>query len=80
MQPKLYVGRYLGHHARTGSILIMTTEEVVRAAGVRKMNEENRWNVEKGNALRGLSWDITETGQKLQRLSKLHDLKSSICL
>ena len=26
MQPRLYVGRYLGHHAPTGSILIMTTE------------------------------------------------------
>ena len=26
MQPKLYVGRYLGHHARNGSILFMTTD------------------------------------------------------
>ena len=46
MQPKLYVGRYLGHHARTGSILIMTTEGVVKVAGFRRMNEEDRWNVE----------------------------------
>ena len=40
-------------HARTGSILIMTTEGVVKAAGFQRMNEENRWN-----ALR----DVIETG------------------
>ena len=28
MQPKLYVGRYVGHHARTGRMLIMTTDGV----------------------------------------------------
>ena len=33
MRPKLYVGRYLGLHARTGSILNMTTDEVVTAVG-----------------------------------------------
>ena len=41
MQPKLYVGRYLGHHAKTGSILIMTTDGVVKAAGFRRMHEES---------------------------------------
>ena len=42
MQPKLYVGRYLGHPARTGSILTMTTEGVVKAAGFRGKYFENR--------------------------------------
>ena len=32
LQPKLHVGRHLGHHARNGSILIMTTDGVVKAA------------------------------------------------
>ena len=62
MQPKLYVGRFLGHHARTGSILIMTIDGVVKAAGGRKMNEESRRNVGKLNALRGLPWDVPDTG------------------
>ena len=43
MQPKLHVGRFLGH-AQTGSILIMTTG-VVEDAWFRGMNAENRWNV-----------------------------------
>ena len=54
MQPTLYVGRYLGHNARTGSILIMNTDGVVKATGFRRMHEDNRWNVENWNALRGL--------------------------
>ena len=62
MQPKLYVGRYLGHHARNGIILIMTTDAVVKNAWRRRMNEENRWNVDSWNALRGLPWDVTERG------------------
>ena len=49
MQATLIVGRYLGHHARTGSILIMTTDGVVKAVGFRRMNEESRWNVENWN-------------------------------
>ena len=40
----------------------MTTEGVVKAAGFRRKNEESRWNVDNWNALRGLPWDVTETG------------------
>ena len=47
MQPKLYVGGYLGHHARIGSILIiMTIDGVVKAAGFRRVDEESRLNVD----------------------------------
>ena len=42
MQPNLYVGRYLVHHARPSSILIMTTDGVVKAAGFRRLNVQNR--------------------------------------
>ena len=38
------------------------TDGVVKAAGFRRMNEENRWNVDSWNALRGLSRDVTERG------------------
>ena len=60
MQPQLYVGRYLGHHARTGSILTMATDGVVKAVGFRRMNDESRWDVDGWNALRGLPRDVTQ--------------------
>ena len=56
MQPTQYVGRILGHYTRTGSILIMTTDGVVKAAGVRRMNEVSRWNVDNWNARQGTSF------------------------
>ena len=45
IQPKLYVGRYLGHHAGTGSVLIMTIVGLVTGAGFRRTGKEDRWNV-----------------------------------
>ena len=60
--PELYVGRYLGNHARIGSFLIMTTDGVLKAAGFRRMNVENRWNVDAWGALRDLPWDVAERG------------------
>ena len=62
LQPNLYVGPYLGHHARTCSMLIMTTDGLVKAAGLRRMHVENRRNVDSWDALRGLPWDVTERG------------------
>ena len=53
-QPKLYVGRYIVHHARTGSILITTTDGVVTSAGCRRMSVENRRNVDNWFAFRRL--------------------------
>ena len=41
MQLTLYVGWYLGYFTRTGSILIMITHGVVKAAGFRWLNVEN---------------------------------------
>ena len=64
MLPELYVGRYLGHHARAGSILIMTSDGVVKAAVFRRMNEESRWNVENWNAFRGLSLGCNRNGSR----------------
>ena len=62
IQPKLYVGRYLGNHALTSNILIMTTDGVVIAVWARSVSVENRWNVDSWSALRGLPWDVTERG------------------
>ena len=60
MEPQLYVGRYLGHHTRLSSILIMSTDGVVMK--FRRMIEESRWKVHNWNALHGLRGDVTDTG------------------
>ena len=52
--PKIYFGRYLEHRARTCSILIMTKNGVVKAAGFRRMSVDNFWNVDSWGVLRGL--------------------------
>ena len=64
MQPMLYVGRHLGQHVRTGTILIMTTDGVVNAAGFPRMNDKNPLNVDSRKSLRGLPWDLAEGGAK----------------
>ena len=35
-------GRFLGHHGRTGALLVMTLEGILRGAGVRRFPEESR--------------------------------------
>ena len=37
-------GRYLGHHGRTGSILVITEKGVQRATAARRLPEEERWS------------------------------------
>ena len=58
----------------------MTIDGVMKAARFRRMNEESRWNVDNWNALRGLPWDVTETGAEAKeaiqaprpRITRLH--------
>ena len=75
--------RFFGHHARTGSILIMTTDGFLKAARFPKMNEESsRRNVDNWNALRGLPWDVTETGAPSATTSNhpsAFDATSALC-
>ena len=40
----------------------MATDGVVKAAGVRKMSVENRWNVDNWGTPRGFLLDVTERG------------------
>ena len=57
---KRYVGRHVGHHARTGSILVMTEKGVVKAACFRRMPPGDRWSLDGWSNLRGLPWDVAE--------------------
>jgi len=45
-EPAMVQGRYLGHHGRTGALLVMTPEGIHRASGARRLAEEDRWSLE----------------------------------
>eukprot|EP00971_Amphidinium_carterae_P307896 6118997-Amphidinium_carterae.1 len=57
MRPKLLVGHYLGYHARTGALLVITTEGIVHAAGLRRASSEERWGGPEWSRLAGVPWD-----------------------
>ena len=47
-------GRYLGHHGRTGALLVMTEDGIIRGSGARRVPEERRWSTEGWDRLKGL--------------------------
>lgn len=61
MQPKLSPGIFLGHHARTAAVLVMTPGGVQRATGFKRMPVADRWADPDGSwdRLRGLPWDVS---------------------
>ena len=52
-------GRYIGHHGRTGSVLVITADGVKRGTGVRRLADCDRWVADGWDALRGLPWEVT---------------------
>ena len=57
-EAKMIYGRYIGHHGRTGALLVLTEDEVKRGVGVRRLAIQERWNKEGWDKLRGLPWDV----------------------
>ena len=60
-------GRYLGHHGRTGALLVMTKDGVIRGNGARRMPEERRWSTEGWDELKGLPWDVRPKRRSIAR-------------
>ena len=54
MQSKPFTGYYVGHHAHTGSLLIVTTKGVVKATWFRCLPPADRWG--------GPGWDSLNKG------------------
>lgn len=51
-------GRYIGHHGRTGALLTMTLEGILRGAGARRRPVEERWQKTGQDELKGYPWDV----------------------
>ena len=54
----MQVGRYIGHHGRTGSLLVMTGSGVKRGTGIRRFSPADQWIVDGRSELRGLPWEV----------------------
>ena len=54
----LKVGRYIGHHGRTGSLLVITAEGVQRGTGIRRLGPAERWVMDGWDDQRGLPWEV----------------------
>ena len=59
-QSVMQKGWYLGHHALTGAILVMTEQGVERGSGATRMPEESRWSMEKWQELKGYPWNVAQ--------------------
>ena len=57
-EAKMICGRYIGHHRRTGSLLVLTEDGVKRGVGVRRVPIQERSNTKGWDKLRGLPWDV----------------------
>ena len=55
---KMIEARYVGHHARTGSVMGLTEDGLKIGKAVKRLPLEQRWNVTGWNSLKGLPWDL----------------------
>ena len=54
----MVAGRYVGHHARNGAVVILTDEGVRVGAGLKRMPEADRWSADGWYDLKGLPWSL----------------------
>ena len=54
----LKVGRYIGHHGRTGSLLVITADGVQRGTGIRRLGPAERWVMDGWDDQRGFPWEV----------------------
>ena len=43
LEARMIEGRYIGHHARTGALLVITSDGVKKGASFRRLPEAERW-------------------------------------
>ena len=48
LQPKMELGRYIGHHGRSSALLVMTPEGVRRGKAFTRLTKDRRWSLDVG--------------------------------
>jgi hypothetical protein len=60
---RMLEGIYVGHHERTGSVMVLTAEGATRGIGIARVPLERRWCAEGRAVFRGLPWKLKPAGR-----------------
>lgn len=55
---RMHRGVYVGHHERTGAVLLLTPSGLARGAGITRLPEGDRFNNDFLEKCKGLPWDV----------------------
>ena len=70
MEPQMLPGRFLGHHTRTGSLIIMTENGVQLAQGLKRLPADQAWQKEDFDKLVGLPWALVPGGPQAAAVAR----------
>eukprot|EP00975_Prorocentrum_lima_P053086 11132989-Prorocentrum_lima.AAC.1 len=60
-------GRFVGYHDRTGTVLAMTRDGVVRGRSVVRQPDEDAWSAKGFKELKGSPWSMVEKEPRLPK-------------
>ena len=67
VEPVMSEGRYIGHHGRKGTLLVMTSEGVKQGVSFRRLPADQRFTLEGWTTLRGFPWDVRPKARSMPR-------------
>eukprot|EP00971_Amphidinium_carterae_P220004 4367367-Amphidinium_carterae.2 len=59
LEARMMSGVYVGHHGRSGALMALTEEGMVRARGFRRKPMEERFDPEVLSKIKGVPWELT---------------------
>ena len=66
MTQKMFKGRYVGHHSRHGSVLVITNAGVAVASSYHRLPDSERWTTDGWKQLKGFPWDVRPLHRELK--------------
>ncbi|CAK0864353.1 unnamed protein product, partial [Prorocentrum cordatum] len=58
LEEQMVEARYIGHHPRDGSMMVITSDGVKKAVGFRSLPQSEKWITAGWDSLKGLPWDV----------------------
>ncbi|CAK0821340.1 unnamed protein product, partial [Prorocentrum cordatum] len=58
LEEQMVEARYIGHHPRDGSMMVITSDGVKKAVGFRSLPQSEKWITAGWDGLKGLPWDV----------------------